>query len=133
MPCSRIDAPFAQCEPRLIGESNTGSWRIHTPFCDDGVDRAAYRAVRAHRALHFDVRSRRLIRRLRFVDDAERQLAQPPRRRRRVMPERLRNVRRSMVAPEHARKPDVSGGCVRRAAPVDLRVNMEAPQILAVR
>src|SRR5919106_4635486 len=33
MPCSRIDAPFAQCAPRLSGESNTGSWRIHTPFC----------------------------------------------------------------------------------------------------
>src|SRR5215218_9029441 len=32
-PCSRIDAPFAQWAPRLIGESNTGSWRIHTPFC----------------------------------------------------------------------------------------------------
>ena len=33
MPCSRIEAPFAQCAPRLIGESNTGSWRTHTPFC----------------------------------------------------------------------------------------------------
>src|SRR6185503_1512854 len=33
MPCSRIEAPLAQCEPRLSGESNTGSWRIHTPFC----------------------------------------------------------------------------------------------------
>ena len=32
-PCSRIAAPLAQCAPRLIGESNTGSWRIHTPFC----------------------------------------------------------------------------------------------------
>src|SRR5256884_2907861 len=33
MPCSRIDAPLAQCAPRLSGESNTGSWRTHTPFC----------------------------------------------------------------------------------------------------
>ena len=32
MPCSRTDAPLAQCAPRLSGESNTGSWRIHTPF-----------------------------------------------------------------------------------------------------
>src|SRR5476651_1025618 len=32
-PCSRIEAPLAQCAPRLIGESNTGSCRIHTPFC----------------------------------------------------------------------------------------------------
>src|SRR5258708_37209 len=33
MPCSRIDAPLAQCAPRLIGESDTGSWRIQTPSC----------------------------------------------------------------------------------------------------
>src|SRR5512138_1539765 len=33
MPCSRTEAPLAQCAPRLIGESNTGSWRTHTPFC----------------------------------------------------------------------------------------------------
>jgi hypothetical protein len=32
MPCSRTDAPFAQCAPRLSGDSNTGSWRVHTPF-----------------------------------------------------------------------------------------------------
>src|SRR5882724_958773 len=32
MPCSRTDAPFAQCAPRLSGESNTGSCRTHTPF-----------------------------------------------------------------------------------------------------
>jgi hypothetical protein len=33
MPCSRTEAPFAQWEPRLSGESNTGSWRTQTPFC----------------------------------------------------------------------------------------------------
>jgi hypothetical protein len=33
MPCSRMEEPLAQCEPMLIGESNTGSCRIHTPFC----------------------------------------------------------------------------------------------------
>src|SRR5258707_6468874 len=32
MPCSRTDAPLAQCAPRFSGESNTGSWRTHTPF-----------------------------------------------------------------------------------------------------
>src|SRR5271157_5172357 len=32
MPCSRTDAPLAQCAPRLRGESNTGSCRIQTPF-----------------------------------------------------------------------------------------------------
>src|SRR5487761_2169770 len=31
-PCSRIAAPLAQWPPRLSGESNTGSWRTHTPF-----------------------------------------------------------------------------------------------------
>src|SRR5438552_150557 len=31
IPCSRMLAPLAQCAPRLIGESNTGSWRTHTP------------------------------------------------------------------------------------------------------
>src|SRR6185369_12751145 len=33
MPCSRMLAPLAQCAPMLMGESNTGSWRIHTPSC----------------------------------------------------------------------------------------------------
>src|SRR5215471_4932799 len=33
-PCtsSRTAAPLAQCEPRLIGESQPGSWPIHTLF-----------------------------------------------------------------------------------------------------
>src|SRR5215468_11025050 len=29
---SRVAAPLAQCEPRLIGLSHPGSWPIHTPF-----------------------------------------------------------------------------------------------------
>ena len=44
---SRTEAPLAQCEPRLIGLSQLGSWPIHTPFDDFGRDRAADRAVRA--------------------------------------------------------------------------------------
>ncbi len=32
IPCSRTEAPFAQCAPKLSGESNTGSCRVHTPF-----------------------------------------------------------------------------------------------------
>src|SRR6478735_8874781 len=31
IPCSRTEAPLAQCAPRLSGESNTGSWRTQTP------------------------------------------------------------------------------------------------------
>src|SRR5579864_236255 len=29
---SRTEAPLAQCEPRLNGLSQLGSWPIHTPF-----------------------------------------------------------------------------------------------------
>src|SRR6185436_1674894 len=31
--CSRTEAPLAQWAPRFSGESNTGSWRTHTPSC----------------------------------------------------------------------------------------------------
>src|SRR6478609_1698309 len=34
---SRTDAPLAQCEPRLIGESQLGSWPTHTPFRTSAV------------------------------------------------------------------------------------------------
>src|SRR5262249_27447903 len=34
---SRTDAPLAQCEPRLIGLSQLGSWPIHTPFATSAV------------------------------------------------------------------------------------------------
>src|SRR3954467_15185089 len=38
-PCtsSRTDAPLAQCEPRLIGESQAGSWPTQTPFCTSAI------------------------------------------------------------------------------------------------
>ena len=86
-PCSRIDAPFAQCAPRLSGESNTGSWRTHTPFSTTRVDRAADRAVRAHGALHFGLqRSPRLGARAGLADRAVGQLAWRTRPRRRRGP-----------------------------------------------
>src|SRR5207302_11116290 len=31
-PCSRAEAPLAQCAPKFNGESNTGSCLTHTPF-----------------------------------------------------------------------------------------------------
>src|SRR5262249_23061999 len=34
---SRTEAPLAQCDPRLIGESQLGSWPIHTPFNTSAV------------------------------------------------------------------------------------------------
>src|ERR1700754_2224944 len=38
-PCtsSRTEAPLAQCEPRLIGESQAGSWPTQTPFCTSAI------------------------------------------------------------------------------------------------
>ena len=38
-PCtsSRVAAPLAQCEPRLIGESQPGSWPTQTPFCTSPI------------------------------------------------------------------------------------------------
>src|SRR4029079_2275547 len=34
---SRTEAPLAQCEPRLIGLSQLGSWPIQTPFATSAV------------------------------------------------------------------------------------------------
>src|ERR1700752_957951 len=34
---SRTEAPLAQCEPRLIGLSQLGSWPIHTPLATSAV------------------------------------------------------------------------------------------------
>src|SRR5690349_14718827 len=34
---SRTEAPLAQCEPRLIGDSQLGSWPTHTPLATSAV------------------------------------------------------------------------------------------------
>src|SRR3546814_18735092 len=34
---SRTAAPLTQCEPRLIGLSQEGSWPVHTPFWTSAV------------------------------------------------------------------------------------------------
>src|SRR3954464_8991566 len=38
-PCtsSRTEAPLAQCEPRLSGLSQAGSWPTQTPFCTSAI------------------------------------------------------------------------------------------------
>src|ERR1700704_2191702 len=38
-PCtsSRTEAPLAQCDPRLIGLSQAGSWPTQTPFCTSAM------------------------------------------------------------------------------------------------
>ena len=37
MTSSRTEAPLAQCEPRLIGLSQLGSWPTQTPFATSAV------------------------------------------------------------------------------------------------
>src|SRR3954468_13542447 len=34
---SRTEAPLAQCDPRLIGLSQAGSWPTQTPFCTSAI------------------------------------------------------------------------------------------------
>src|SRR5262245_6287950 len=94
MPCSRMDAPFAQWAPRLIGESNTGSWRIQTPFCT-----TASIAQPTEQCVH-TVRFTSILPAsfcacaspIMLNGSCEATPAAPA-----VMPERLRKVRRSMV------------------------------------
>ncbi len=95
MPCSRTDAPLAQCAPRLSGESNTGSCRTHTPFCT-----TASMAQPTEQCVHTE----RLTSMLPLVsaaasalpimlnDNCEANAPAPA-----ATPERFRNVRRSIV------------------------------------
>ena len=106
MPCSRTDAPLAQCAPRLSGESNTGSWRTQTPFCTTAsIAQPTEQCVQTERftsslpsATFFSCASAFPIR-LNGSWDAN---APVPT----AIPERLRNARRSTVrarAPERLR------------------------------
>ena len=73
MPCSRIEAPLAQCAPRLIGESNTGSWRIHTPFCTTAsIAQPTEQCVQTVRLT--SILPAGFVLRLRLADHVERQL-----------------------------------------------------------
>ena len=97
-PCSRIDAPLAQCAPRLIGESNTGSWRIHTPFCTTASiaqpTEQCVHTVRLTSILPPSALSAALA--LPIIENGNWLTAAPAPTAR---PERLRNARRSMVLP----------------------------------
>src|SRR6266581_5085771 len=123
MPCSRIDAPLAQCAPRLIGESNTGSWRTHTPSCT-----TASMAQPTEQCVH----TVRLISTLpassfasavpiMLKGSCEAAAAAPA-----VTPERRRNVRRSIVLARAPCNPLARRACAPMAesAPaVDFLVN----------
>src|SRR5262245_60692756 len=108
MPCSRIDAPFAQCPPRLIGESNTGSWRIHTPFCTTASiaqpREQCVQTVRLTSTLPSSVFASALPIMLYGSCVA---IAPAPT----VMPERLRKLRRSIVPASAPDNPRASRFC----------------------
>ncbi len=137
-PCSRSAAPLAQCAPRLIGESNTGSWRSHTPFSTTAstaqpteqwpqtvrrtctLAAAAAAGASAACALRISVNC-----------DAARPTPTP-------RPERRRKARRSIVGiareTPRARLATSEEGSAARGPPEDLRVsNMEPPEVRAGR
>src|SRR5688572_2636538 len=101
MPCSRIDAPLAQCAPRLIGESKTGSCRTHTPFCTTAsTEQPTEQCVHTVRLTSTvppvwvsAARAFPIIENGSWLNAAP---APTP------IPERLRNVRRSIVLPRNA-------------------------------
>src|SRR5262245_8742169 len=103
MPCSRTEAPLAQCAPRLIGESNTGSWRTHTPSCTTASiaqpTEQCVQTVRFTSSLPGPLCASALPIMLNGSCEATAPAPTP-------MPERLRKVRRSIVlasAPAAAR------------------------------
>ena len=95
-PCSRTEAPLAQCAPRLKGESKSGSWPVHTPFCTSAITpQPTEQCVHTERLITaspsapaaFAASARRIMRAGSPIATAV-----PPA----AMPVRLRNVRRSM-------------------------------------
>ena len=101
-PCSRTDAPFAQCAPRLSGESKSGSCPVHTPFCTSAMTpQPTEQCVHTERlrvtspsAASPDAASARRIMR---IDNVVATAAPPA-----AMPVPRRKVRRSTVRPSSA-------------------------------
>src|SRR5690606_38646569 len=90
--------PLAQCAPRLIGESNTGSWRTHTPFSTTASiaqpTEQCVQTVRLTSTRPSPMAGPLLSAALAFLTRVSEEAARPtptPR------PERRRNARRSMV------------------------------------
>src|SRR6266850_886347 len=104
MPCSRIEAPFAQCAPRLSGESNTGSWRIQTPSCTTAsMEQPTEQCVQIVRLTSIlPLVSSSFASTLPTIEKGNCEAtAAPPT----PTPERLRNVRRSIVLTAIAERP----------------------------
>src|SRR5687767_15955891 len=121
MPCSRTEAPFAQCAPRLIGESNTGSWRTQTPFCTTAsIAQPTEQCVQTVRLTSCAPAGASLAASALPIEPYGSWVASAPAPA--TSPERLRNSRRSIVAgvgDEKARR-----RLARDEPPSDLRVSM---------
>src|SRR5436190_3310311 len=99
MPCSRTEAPLAQCAPRLSGESNTGSCRTHTPFCTTAsIEQPTEQCVHTVRFTSSLPSSALASARSMMLNGNCEASAAPPT----PIPERLRKPRRSMVFPATA-------------------------------
>src|SRR5438067_1981651 len=127
MPCSRTEAPLAQCAPRLSGESNTGSWRTHTPFCTTAsIAQPTEQCVHTVRLTSSWPPSSFASARPMMLNGSCAATAAPPM----PTPERLRNARRSIVAPSTPENPRDKCECTARdcdaALDVALRVNSMA-------
>src|SRR5688572_18593039 len=124
MPCSRIEAPFAQCAPRLIGESNTGSWRIHTPFCTcASTAQPTEQCVQTVRFTSiFAVSAAAALASSTMLNGSW--LASAPALI--VMPERFRNVRRSIVRPRRPATGRVRRSCAREPAPASFALRVSS-------
>src|SRR5205085_12494563 len=94
MPCSRTEAPFAQCAPRLSGESNTGSCRTQTPFCTTAsIEQPTEQCVHTVR-LTSTLPCSSFAAAVPIIENGSCAATAPAPT---PTPERLRNVRRSMV------------------------------------
>src|SRR5680860_101284 len=99
-PCSRNEAPLAQWEPRFIGESKSGSWPVHTPFCTSAMTpQPTEQWVHTERRISVltpslgalsKASARRIMENGRVPANAPPPMASP---------ERRRKVRRSMLSP----------------------------------
>src|SRR5207237_7949712 len=96
MPCSRIAAAFAQCAPRFSGESSTGSCRVQTAFCTTpSIEQPTEQCVHTVRlTLILPLVCSSFASALPSIEKGSCEAtAAPPT----PTPERLRNVRRSIV------------------------------------
>src|SRR3954463_13117050 len=122
MPCSRTEAPLAQCAPRLSGESNTGSCRTQTPFCTTAsIEQPTEQCVHTVRFTSSLPSSAFASARSMMLNGSCEATAAPPT----PTPERLRKVRRSIV---FGRAPDTwrASRCRGASSAVALRVSSMA-------